>query len=307
MDGCEPVAYVTHRCAFDKCLAGRASFPRSHLFLHSGPMPETSSNGDSTAQTVPQTVMAEQAGHNVVTKSESTSGLPLVDAAVNHVITPSATTGINDRTISDKSSSQSTIVEAQTDAGAHSSTLAVAAPSAGEATGHVAGSTPAVNTSRTNGSIITTANVPEHRASSGEGVSDDASLQGSLDASVNSDTEGSRGEAGDVKKDGGHHIRTNSIKKPATFSKVSVTRNFLAKSASVAPNSAKAGEKPGASGTSASALLIAKPRLIAKTGASLRDVPKTKLGVENAGGPDASKVWNKNRRVCTRLNIPRMY
>ena len=40
----------------------------------------------------------------------------------------------------------------------------------------------------------------------------------------------------------------------------------------------------------------AKPRLIAKTGASLRDTPKSRLGPESASGPDASKVWNKNRR-----------
>lgn len=40
---------------------------------------------------------------------------------------------------------------------------------------------------------------------------------------------------------------------------------------------------------------VAKPRLIAKTGASLRELQKARQNAESPSGPDASKVWNKNR------------
>ena len=71
----------------------------------------------------------------------------------------------------------------------------------------------------------------------------------------------------------------------------------MAKSVTAAPAVAKTGEKPSPVGTQPQNA-GARPRLIAKTGASLRDVQKARLGSDGAGGPDASKVWNKNRRTC---------
>jgi hypothetical protein len=127
---------------------------------------------------------------------------------------------------------------------------------------------------------------------------------GSVDVSVNSDTEGSRGDASEQKKEDSHHVRTNSVKKPATFSKVSVTKNFLAKSASGTPTLVKPTDKPSPVGTPP-AVSAARPRLIAKTGASLRDSQKAGLRAEGTSGPDASKVWNKNRRKSYQhSNIP---
>lgn len=82
-----------------------------------------------------------------------------------------------------------------------------------------------------------------HDAASQGSVIEDG---GSQDVSaVNSDTEMSKAEALEM-KDGHLHVRTNSVKKPATFSKISVTKNFLAKSAT-APVAAKTGEKGMAS------------------------------------------------------------
>lgn len=94
-------------------------------------------------------------------------------------------------------------------------------------------------------------------------------------------------------------MRTNStVKKPSTFKSVSVTKNFLAKSAVSTPISRPGDKTAPAAPTSTSALLTAKPRLVAKLGTS--NTPRT-LGKVNgvASGPDASKVWNKNQPVPT--------
>lgn len=62
------------------------------------------------------------------------------------------------------------------------------------------------------------------------------------EASGGSDTDGSRTETADALGAGIGHVRSNSVKKPTTFKSVSVTKNFLAKSAVAAP-SARTGEK----------------------------------------------------------------
>ncbi|KAK0828446.1 hypothetical protein LTR73_004755 [Friedmanniomyces endolithicus] len=117
---------------------------------------------------------------------------------------------------------------------------------------------------------------------------------------VTSDTEGSKADAegSEQKKDGAHHARTNSVKKPTTFSKVSATKNFLAKSSSPLPASgAKLGEKPSPLTAAVQAPAAAKPRLTAKTASTLQSVQRPRPGSDGAGAPDASKVWNKNRPV----------
>lgn len=105
---------------------------------------------------------------------------------------------------------------------------------------------------------------------------------------INSDTE---------KKEGGlHHNRTSSVKKPTTFSKVSVTKTFLAKTASPTPAALKSGDKPSPLGVVSQPATTARPRLVAKTGA-LQSIQKARAGTEGAPRPDANKVWNKNRRT----------
>jgi hypothetical protein len=86
------------------------------------------------------------------------------------------------------------------------------------------------------------------------------------------------------------------VKRPSAFKSVSVTKSFLAKTVPSAPV-ARPGEKAAPSAPpKASALLTAKPRLVAKSGAS--NVPRTLGQTNGAGaGPDASKVWNKNQPI----------
>ena len=72
-----------------------------------------------------------------------------------------------------------------------------------------------------------------------------------IDGSVGSDTESSKALTSDtVNKDPSdqpHHARSNSVKKPATFKAVSVTKNFLAKAGST---TAPAVKGPGDGGMS---------------------------------------------------------
>ena len=137
-------------------------------------------------------------------------------------------------------------------------------------------------------------------------VADKTTLNGDLgdhldqalaDASGGSDTDISRPGSVDPTKQEAGHVRTNStVKKPSAFKSVSVTKNFLAKSA-VATPAARTGDKAAPAAPSAAALaLTAKPRLVAKLGTG--NVPRT-LGKVNgaSAGPDASKVWNKNQPV----------
>ncbi|KAF1816825.1 hypothetical protein P152DRAFT_445007 [Eremomyces bilateralis CBS 781.70] len=116
-----------------------------------------------------------------------------------------------------------------------------------------------------------------------------------VDVSGGSDTDTSRG---DPSKSGEpHHVRSGSMKKPAAFKSVSVTKNFLAKTAT-ATAPARIGEK-GTSPAPNSTLQAAKPRLVAKSGSGLTGL--SRVGKLNgvAAGPDASKVWNKNQPVPT--------
>lgn len=70
-----------------------------------------------------------------------------------------------------------------------------------------------------------------------------------LDGSVGSDTETSKPLTSDTASkdlsDNPHHARSNSVKKPATFKAVSVTKNFLAKAGTT---TAPAVKGPGDSG-----------------------------------------------------------
>jgi hypothetical protein len=264
------------------------------------------------ARTVRQFVMAEQVSHHVVNVPKSASGSsPLVDVAAN-TTTTTAGSG-NNFTTTTKASGNS---QSQNNPSAESKALgteridsgqAAAEPSAGDAAAkpdNVPANTTAPDASdkRTSNQEPPTLNGVHDVASQGSAIEDG----GSQDVSaVNSDSEVNKGEL----KDGHLHVRTNSVKKPTTFSKVSVTKNFLAKSASTAPAAAKTGERgtksacelqskidpSAASSVTLAAPPIAKPRLIAKTGASIRELQKARQKAESPSGPDASTVWNKNR------------
>ena len=261
-----------------------------------------------TAETAPKPVMAEQISHNVVDNTESTSASPPVDAAANQTTPASAEHGTLDQplvqTKTDQlQTSQDSDVPA-TEADASISSLAavveagegVVNPSAGDTAtlpGEASTASPALATSDDlpgdNELLVSGVGGTEYVA-----VDDGNVPEGSIDVSTSSDAEGSRGDGGKA-DDEIHHARTNSVKKPTTFSKVSVTKNFLAKSATTAQPTLKAGDKPSPAGTPPAASMVARPRLIAKTGASIQQ--KTRLGSESTSGPDASKVWNKNRRM----------
>ncbi len=143
--------------------------------------------------------------------------------------------------------------------------------------------------------------VPLVNGTSGEHLSsDDVPVQsGLVDGSGGSDTDTSKPESLDQHKDGPNRAaRSNSIKKPISFKTVSVTKNFLAKAATAAPLS-RPGDKGATPGqANASLSTAAKPRLVAKSGAG-NGLPRPGASKGNGGsgaGPDASKVWNKNRR-----------
>lgn len=117
------------------------------------------------------------------------------------------------------------------------------------------------------------------------------------EGSGGSDTDISRPGSVDPAKQPSGHLRTNSsAKKPASFKSVSVTKNFLAKSAVTAPVTRPGDKAPSASTVATSALQTARPRLVAKSGGG--NTPRSLGKLNGAGsGPDASKVWNKNQPV----------
>lgn len=268
--------------------------------------------------------MAEQVSHNVVNNPESTSdSSPLVDVAANHTTTTAAGTGNPTSTTDalDSSKTQNTsAVDANgatlTEGKAIDAGKAAAEPSAGDVVAQPAdgaSTAPPVETNeeKNNGKLgPQLANGVAGRASPGElAVEDSAAQDTSADPSVTSDTDIGRAETLTQDKDGKRHVRTTSVKKPTTFSKVSVSKNFLAKTATTAPAASKIGDKgktisdkaAGAMLTStvapasSAAAPVAKPRLVAKSGSGLSQLQKARSSAESPSGPDASTVWNKNR------------
>lgn len=242
--------------------------------------------------------MAEQVSHNVVNGPESASASALADVSANQTTSaPAAGDGTTNEINTLTPDIDATILKGQQGTDATSS---AAEPSAGDAARRVA-KDPTIASGRiaeetaefgsddlVNG--VQDANSPR------DGLAENGSTADySVDHSVHSDTDGSRADSLEQKKEGNHHVRTNSVKKPTTFSKVSVTKQFMAKTTTPVPQPPKIGEKPSPVG--AAVLSTAKPRLIAKTGSSLQTLQKARLGADSPTGPDASKVWNKNRRT----------
>lgn len=283
--------------------------PASNKDPLSPSLPPNQSNENIAAQTVSDTVMAEQISHNVVDNIELTSAAAPVDVAANPTTTAFADHGNLEHSLPQRKPDEvqisQSINEHATNANSAINTTntsapdgeAIVDPSAGET---ITPPSEALVASLAAGSITgmssESAQFLNGATGKGDGFLDTASAhEGSVDVSINSDAEGSRGDANDPKNDDEkHHNRSNSVKKPTTFSKVSVTKNYLAKSAPVAQATTKAGDKPTPVGTPPT-LSAARPRLIAKTGASIQQ--KARLGSEGPSGPDASKVWNKNQRM----------
>jgi hypothetical protein len=132
------------------------------------------------------------------------------------------------------------------------------------------------------------------------GDSDEHSASEDVAVSGGSDTDISRpGSVDQTKERSERHLRSNSMKKPVSFKSVSVTKSFLAKSVTPTP-SARPGEKAATPGqTNAMLQQTAKPRLVAKSGTGLGNMPRSSLAKTNGAGsgPDATKVWNKNQPV----------
>lgn len=207
-----------------------------------------------------KTVMAEQIGHNVVNQTQSTSGSPLVDVASQSTNAHSAANGTETSSILADSTpahadlsklTKESIISSQAPASNGQSgldpALGVAEPSAGDVSLKLGdGSGPNVAAQaeeKSRAPPMDQSNSYRDDASQGDGIADDRSTADmSIDASVHSDTDNSRADAGE-KKEGNHHVRTNSVKKPTTFSKVTTTKNFLNKIAPSAPITPKLGEK----------------------------------------------------------------
>jgi hypothetical protein len=129
-------------------------------------------------------------------------------------------------------------------------------------------------------------------------------LSAEVSVSGGSDTEAFKAETSKATGDDKGHARTAStVKKPASFKPVSVNKTFLAAKGVAPAAPSKLGEKPAAGATAAQIGQTTpapnRPRLVAKTGSGLRDSSPRSSTPANGGKPstpDASAVWNKNRR-----------
>jgi hypothetical protein len=135
-------------------------------------------------------------------------------------------------------------------------------------------------------------------------VDGDANINSAeVSVSGGSDTENSKAETSKTQL--GHVRTTSTVKKPLSFKPVSVNKTFLAAKGTTAPPTTKPGEK-GAAGTATApsgplSSSAPRPRLVAKSGSGLRDsAPRNAAstnGSKSSAAPDASAVWNKNRRT----------
>ncbi len=131
-------------------------------------------------------------------------------------------------------------------------------------------------------------------------------LDGAVNSAEVSINGGSDSEALQTEASKQHLRSASSVKKPTSFKAVSVNKTFLA--AKAAPS--KPGDKAAATSTPAVSLTstLSRPRLVAKTGSGLRDSTPRTASSSNGGkpgtAPDASAVWNKNRREYQNMSIP---
>ncbi|MCJ1360033.1 MAG: hypothetical protein MMC33_010036 [Icmadophila ericetorum] len=152
-----------------------------------------------------------------------------------------------------------------------------------------------------------------------------------VDGSVESDTDTSKIDTADgARKDAAENMesnRTSSMKKPASFKPVSVTKNFLAKASTASTPTSKTmdkgnlrvaakvntqakrctGNASAVTTTSNSSQSAPRPRLVAKAVSGHRAATPKAMNLNSKsgkGGPDPNQVWNRNR-VATPQATPK--
>ncbi|RAR12442.1 hypothetical protein DDE82_000153 [Stemphylium lycopersici] len=242
----------------------------------------------SCATTAPETVMAEQAAKDVVKEAQSVGRSAPIDDSASTTNTPA----VNGDPPSGIPTTKPTPPEAPSTKPTANGTDTVSTGSA-----HVSetaeGNAAAADNKPSGASPNETRQPHLNGALSEHSAADSLAV---ADASGGSDTDISRPGSVDQSKRDGTHVRTSSTAKKQPFKSVSVTKSFLAKTVPSAP-AARSGDKAApAAPPKTSNVLSAKPRLVAKSGAS--NTPRALGQANGAGaGPDASKVWNKNQPV----------
>lgn len=252
-------------------------------------LPDYMLNG-ALADTDP--VMADQTAHHVVNSDRSTADSLSVDAHGNQFRSDSAASGAGP--------SQTPIIatHAPLDAPKHDAIDRNIASSSVGSPAAISNDSIS-NPQKSAGDATSALNQPLNGVSSlsvQRGHDGSTSTEDVLNAeNVGSDTDTSRTGSLDQSKDENRHLRSNSVKKPISFKPVSVTKTFLAKtvgSTTTPPPPAKVGEK---SPVAATLQPMVKPRLVAKSGSGLRDIPRVNSH-DGTGAPDGRMVWNKNQR-----------
>lgn len=268
----------------DSCMPACPSPAGNHNHTQTSPDPERNADTDP--------VMADQSSHNVVNNDRLMGEQSSIDVHANNDQITYAASGNN----LNPAFAQILTIDAQ-----DTNTLGPKTRSATGLDSLIPAASfqdaDAVSQPSRNGTPAPTVNGERHGTPSGDELN--------ITENVGSDTD-SRADSGDQGK------MSSSLKKPASFKTVSVTKAFLAKAATTAaPAASKVGDKSMDEHCSTLTLLqrlttlsgpatvslqpMAKPRLVAKSGSGLRDIPRVRPG-EGASAPDGRTVWNKNQR-----------
>jgi hypothetical protein len=130
-------------------------------------------------------------------------------------------------------------------------------------------------------------------------IVDDLVNSTEVSVSGGSDNEAAKSDASKT-KDPKSHVSLG-VKKPASFKAVNVNKTFLTAKSPAPGAQSKASEKSpslaAATPSPTGVATISRPRLVAKTASGLISKGSGANGAKQA--PDASAVWNKNRREQT--------
>ena len=234
--------------------------------------------------------MADQTAHHVVNSDRSTVEQSSVDAHANQDHTVPALAGNHPSSYLSK--------PAATTFDSSSSGDISSAPPTNDNSSYDAAKQTTIQTPSDKPGVdgfSTSEDRPNHPPQLGvNGVHDSVGLgpEDGLPDHNGSDTDTSRAGSIDQSKDENHPSKLSAIKKPTSFKPVSVTKTFLAKTAGAVSAPPKIGNK---SPVPATVQPVAKPRLVAKSGSGLRDIPRVHSH-DGTGAPDARMVWNKNQR-----------
>jgi hypothetical protein len=229
--------------------------------------------------TDPDSVMAAQIARDVVKEAQSVGDASLIDDTAKSSNVNSAGNGQAQPTLDQINGDTASKV----DGAKHDSTAA-----AGEG-------------SQTRETSVVVADAAE-ADSPADGV---AAHHAIADLSGGSDTDTSRADS--LKDLGKGHVRSNSVKKPAAFKSVSVTKNFLAKAATTAPN-ARSSDK-GVSATcprSSNKMLTASPSRITCKSVGNFNTSRCQTSIGRKDGIEW--LWIENRYFQTQwIRRPRSY